>query len=62
MAIHGSDSLIYTLPFVVYGIFRYVFLLHQRANGNDTAKDLMQDLHLLITLGAWLASTLWVLA
>lgn len=62
VAIHGSDSLIYTLPFVVYGIFRYVFLLHQRANGNDTAKDLMQDLHLLITLGAWLASTLWVLA
>jgi 4-hydroxybenzoate polyprenyltransferase len=61
VAIHGSDELIYTLPFVVYGIFRYLYLLHRRAKGNDTARDLVQDRHLLMTLVAWIATTLWVL-
>ena len=62
VAIHGNDNLIYTLPFVVYGIFRYLFLLHRRDKGNDTAKDLVQDRHLLVTVTAWVITTLWVLA
>lgn len=62
VAIHNTDNLIYTLPFVVYGIFRYLFLLHRRAKGNDTAKDLLQDRHLLVTVTAWTITTLWVLA
>ncbi|WP_349611668.1 decaprenyl-phosphate phosphoribosyltransferase [Halomonas sp. H10-9-1] len=61
VAIHGSDDLIVTLPFVVYGIFRYLFLLHRRSKGNDTAKDLVQDRHLLVTVAAWVGTTLWVL-
>lgn len=60
--IHGSNNLIYTLPFVVYGIFRYLFLLHRRAKGNDTAKDLVQDRHLILTVIAWVGTTLWVLS
>ncbi|MBL1266190.1 MAG: decaprenyl-phosphate phosphoribosyltransferase [Halomonas sp.] len=62
VAIHGSDDLVYTVPFVVYGIFRYLFLLHHRAKGNDTAKDLVQDPHLLVTVTTWVIATLWVLA
>jgi 4-hydroxybenzoate polyprenyltransferase len=62
VAIHGSNRLIYTLPFVVYGIFRYLFLLHGRARGNDTAKDLLQDRHLLLTVIGWAGTTFWVLA
>ncbi|MGM0983743.1 MAG: decaprenyl-phosphate phosphoribosyltransferase [Pseudomonadota bacterium] len=61
VAIHGSDDLIVTLPFVVYGIFRYLFLLHRCDKGNDTAKDLVQDRHLLVTVAAWVGTTLWVL-
>ncbi|WNK21228.1 decaprenyl-phosphate phosphoribosyltransferase [Halomonas piscis] len=60
--LHGSTALVYTLPLVVYGIFRYVFLLHRRARGNDTARDLIQDRHMLATLGIWLIATLWILA
>lgn len=59
---HGSNHLIYTLPFVVYGIFRYLFLLHRRAKGSDTAKDLVQDRHLMLTVAAWVVTTLWVLS
>ncbi|NJA04840.1 decaprenyl-phosphate phosphoribosyltransferase [Methylococcaceae bacterium WWC4] len=53
IALHGSDKLVYTVPFVVYGIFRYLFLLHHRQQGNDTAKDLLTDRHLLFTVLGW---------
>lgn len=62
MARHGTDALIYTVPFVVYGMFRYVFLLHLKGKGNDTAKDLYSDPHMLLTALAWVGATLAVLA
>lgn len=62
IALHGSENLIYTLPFVVYGIFRYLFLLHQRGGGSDTSRDLLTDPHLLLTVAGWLAATLVVIA
>jgi len=62
VSLHGSQDLIYTLPFVTYGIFRYIFLLHHKARGNDTARDLMTDTHLLITITGWGLTTLWILS
>jgi hypothetical protein len=61
MSIHGSDNLIYTDPFVVYGIFRYQFLLHHRAQGNDTARDLLTDRNFLFTVLAWFVTSIVVL-
>lgn len=51
----GTANLIYTVPFVMYGIFRYIYLLHNsiRKNGEDTASDLLKDKHLLITVFVW---------
>ena len=62
IALHGGPTLVYTLPFVTYGIFRYLFLLHHKARGSDTAHDLMTDTHLLITVAGWGLTTLWILA
>jgi 4-hydroxybenzoate polyprenyltransferase len=59
---HGTKGLFYTLPFVVYGVFRYVFLLHRRDGGNDAANDLLTDRHLVLTVAGWLAVTVLVLA
>jgi len=61
-ALHGHDNLIYTLPFVIYGVFRYLFLLHHETRGNDTAEDILKDRHLLLTVLCWSIVTLWVLA
>lgn len=51
----GTANLIYTVPFVMYGIFRYIYLLHNalRNNGEDTANDLLRDKHLLMTVCCW---------
>lgn len=58
--LHGTDELIYTLPFVLYGIFRYIFLVHRRG-GEDPASTLLTDAHMLITCAAWLCVTLWLI-
>jgi 4-hydroxybenzoate polyprenyltransferase len=60
IALHHTDKLIYTLPFVLYGIFRYIFLVH-RHGGEDPASTLLSDAHMLITGVAWLCVTLWLL-
>lgn len=61
VALHQSTNLIYSLPLVVYGIFRYLYLLHRRSMGNDTASDLLTDRHLLATAAAWGLTILWIL-
>jgi len=62
MAQHGTDKLVYTLPFIVYGMFRYIHLLHDRGRGSDTANDLLDDRHLTLVVLSWLLVTLWLLA
>ena len=57
VALHHTDKLIYTLPFVLYGIFRYIFLLHRRG-GEDPAWTLLTDAHLLVVGALWLGVTL----
>lgn len=62
LALHGSRYLIYTVPFVVYGIFRYLFLLHRRGGGGDPAAELLRDKHLLVAFLGWLGAVVGLLA
>jgi 4-hydroxybenzoate polyprenyltransferase len=55
IALHGTSGLIYTLPFVLYGMFRYLFLLHRRGGGGDPAQELLGDFHLIAAFFGWLA-------
>ena len=59
---HGTPNLIYTVPFVMYGVFRYIYLLHHQSQGGDPSRDLVRDPHLLITVSAWLIATIWLIA
>src|SRR5882672_10148277 len=45
--IHHTESLIYTVPFVMYGIFRYIFSLHHKAVGADPTQEIFRDPHIL---------------
>ena len=38
-----TENLLYTLPFPLYGLFRYLYLLHQRDGGGDPSETLMRD-------------------
>ena len=57
IALHNTENLIYTLPLVIYGVYRYLYLTKQRAKGTDTAKDIFTDRHLLITAVLWISLT-----
>lgn len=55
--IHGTTNLIYTIPFVIYGIFRYLYLLHAKQAGTDTSHDLARDGHLVAAVAGWGAAS-----
>jgi 4-hydroxybenzoate polyprenyltransferase len=58
IALHGTDRLVLTLPFVMYGMFRFLLLLHARGGGGDPARDLLRDPHLAVSVIGWLATTM----
>lgn len=60
--LHGTSNLILTLPFVIYGLFRYLFALYRNGAGADPARDLLQDPHLIGALAGWLFVTWWLIA
>ena len=49
----GTDRLLFTLPFPLYGIFRYLYLVHQRQGGGSPAEMLLQDRPLLVCVALW---------
>jgi 4-hydroxybenzoate polyprenyltransferase len=56
-----NPNLIYTDIFVVYGIFRYIFLVYKANKGEDLAKELFFDKHLLINVILWIISYIWLI-
>ena len=60
--VHHTESLIYTVPFVIYGIFRYIYSLHQQTVGSDPALQIFRDPHLLLAIAGWLIVTLWLIS
>ncbi len=61
IALHHTDKLIYTLPFVLFGLFRYLFLLHIRSKGENPSADVFTDRQILLCGGAFVLSALWIL-
>jgi hypothetical protein len=59
---HGTTQLMLTVPFVLYGMLRYLYRLHRRGGGGDPARELFRDGHLLAAFFGWLATVLAVLA
>ncbi len=59
---HGTGSLIYTLPVVTYGLFRYLFGVFRRNAGQDPAQDILEDWHLLGTVVVWIALVIALIA
>jgi 4-hydroxybenzoate polyprenyltransferase len=49
----GTTRLPLTIPFVLYGIFRYLYLLYRRDLGGDPSEHLLTDLALLLDVALW---------
>jgi 4-hydroxybenzoate polyprenyltransferase len=57
----GTDRLVYTVPFPLYGIFRYLYLVHQRAGGGSPAELLLTDRPLLGCVALWVLAVVLIL-
>src|SRR5215471_8722476 len=57
----GTGKLGLTIPFVLYGIFRYLYLVHQKRGGGSPAAMLLTDRPLLTCVGLWAISVIVVL-
>jgi 4-hydroxybenzoate polyprenyltransferase len=55
-------DMIFTIPFVLYGIFRFWFLAELRQGGDSPTEALLSDWQLLATIGAWVCACAWVLS
>lgn len=53
--------LMLTIPFVLYGVFRYQLLVHRQGAGEAPERVLLEDAPLRWTVAAWLATVLAVL-
>jgi 4-hydroxybenzoate polyprenyltransferase len=49
----GSTSLIYTLPFVLFGIFRYLYLVYQVSNPRNPTEAILRDLPFVLNVALW---------
>ncbi len=49
----GTSLLGLTIPFPLYGIFRYLYLVHQREGGGSPAELLLNDRPLLACVALW---------
>ena len=50
----GTNKLILTVPFVLYGIFRYLYLIHQKAEGGTPETLILKDRPLLFDIFLWI--------
>jgi 4-hydroxybenzoate polyprenyltransferase len=57
----GTDLLALTIPFPLYGIFRYLYLVHRRELGGSPADLLMNDRPLLSCVALWALSVILII-
>ena len=56
-----SPRLYYSIPFVLYGIFRYLYLVHRKAEGGEPGRTLFTDRALLVDVLFWVVSIILIL-
>lgn len=57
----GTKNLIFTVPFVLYGIFRYLYLIHQKSEGGTPEALVIRDKPLLLDIFLWVVTAALIL-
>ena len=57
----GTDLLSLTIPFPLYGIFRYLYLVHRRDQGGSPAELVVNDRPLLFCVALWAFSVVAII-
>jgi hypothetical protein len=57
----GTDRLKLTIPFVLFGIFRYLYLVHREGGGGQPERVLFQDRATQLNLLAYVGVVAWAI-
>lgn len=57
----GSHALLFTLPFVLFGIFRYLYLMYRTTAPENPTEAMLRDAPFLANLALWAAAVLAIL-
>ncbi len=57
----GTRNLIFTLPFVLYGIYRYLYLTHEKKSGGNPSSLVLKDRPLLVNCILWAIVTFLII-
>ncbi len=57
----GTENLIFTLPFAVFGMLRYLFLVEKRDGGGNPSEILVRDIPTLIAVLGWILTCLVII-
>ena len=58
---HGTDKLIYSLPVVIYGLFRYLYLVVYRKAGGDPSREILADGWIRGTIVVYISAVLLII-
>lgn len=61
IALHHTDKLIYTLPFVLFGLFRYLLILHRGKKGENPSADVFTDRVIAANALVYVGVAVWLL-
>jgi len=56
-----NHAMMLTIPFVLYGVFRYLYLIHVKSKGGAPEEIFLSDLPLIIDLGLWALAVIAIL-
>jgi hypothetical protein len=56
-----NHSMMLTIPFVLYGIFRYLYLVNVKKEGGSPEEVLLKDLPIMLTVIGWIVTAATVL-
>ena len=60
VSVFGTENLIYTTPFVVFGIFRFMYLEYLNQKGENTTQIMLTDLPMILTVLFYVATTVFI--
>ena len=55
-----TQRLIYTIPMVLFGIFRYLYLIYQKQTGRNPTEAILRDIPFLINIVIWALAVVWI--
>jgi len=58
---YGTRNLVFTIPFVVFGLMRYLYLVYNRRKGGDPSAVILTEKQIMVDVFLWILVTLLII-